>query len=200
MSPPASSATTRPAKSPKLAREVVPAIRLSDEAKGLLRPELTAVEYFDLLVKEKLFPDAVRVISQVMTASEAVWWGILCLWEANRPRPGPATERVLRTATQWLQSPTDENRHEVAAAGRAAGPETPAGMLGSATLLAGGSLAPEGQPVVTADPHLTGKIVAEAVLAVARGKGTDPSQAGFREFLAIAVDVCRGANVPRRMG
>jgi hypothetical protein len=178
--------------------ELTADLKLSNEARTLLRPEMTVVEYFDVLVKGRLFPDAVRVISRAMTPKEAVWWGCLCIWSTARPQASPKVETAVRAAVKWLREPTDEHRRAAGAAATSAGDTTPAGMIAMAAFFAEGSVAPVGQPKVQADPHTSGTLVAEAVLAISRTAGPEPAGGPLvRQFLAIAVEVFRGANLPK---
>lgn len=187
----------RPGRSQALAPEVAGDMKLSDEGRKLLRPDITAVEFFDRLVRAELFPDAVRLIARAMTAKEAVWWGVLCVWATARPRPAAKVEAALQAVVKWHREPTDANRRAAGAAGTAVGSVTPVGLVAAAALFADGSLAPAGQPEVKPDPHLSATLVAEAVLALSRSAGFAP-QGGplLRQFLAVAVDVFRGTNRP----
>lgn len=181
----------------KSAQETVGDMKLSDDGRKLLRPDLTGVEFFDQLVKAKLFSDAVRLIARVMTTKEAVWWGVLCVWTTARPRPAAPTDGAVRAVMTWLREPTDANRRAAGKAGTAAGATTPIGLVATAALMADGSLTPAGQPEVKPDPNLPATLVAEAVLALSRTAGAaTPGGPLLRQFLAIAVDVFHGTNKP----
>ncbi|WP_439630191.1 DUF6931 family protein [Gemmata sp.] len=194
MSPPAPTPgrATRP---PTPAAELVRDLKLSEDGRSLLRPEMTGAEFFDALVRARLLPDAARLIARAMLPREAVWWGALCVWATAGPQPAVRPEAAVRAAVTWLREPTDVNRRAAGAAGTAAGPTTPAGLVATAAFLADGSLAPDGQPEVRADPHLPATLVAEAVLNLSRAAGPAPPGGPLlRQFLAVAVDVFRGTN------
>jgi hypothetical protein len=129
-----------------------------------------------------------------MPAKRAAWWGCLCLWTVARPQPKAAAEAALRAVVTWLLTPTDETRRAAAAAGQAAGANTPAGMLGTAAFLCEGSMSAPKQPEVLPEPHLSGTLASGAVLTVARQAGAAKTAGLLRQFLALAVDVYRGAN------
>lgn len=190
-------AEPKPGRVPKPAPEAVGDMKMSDAGRALVRPDITGVELFDRLVKARLFPDAVRLIARALTPPEVVWWGCLCVWAAPRPEPAAATEAAVRAAVAWLRDPTDDRRRTAGAVGSVAGPTTPAGLIATAAFLADGSISPPDQPAVKADPHLPGTLVAEAVLGLSRAAGPDPDGGPLvRQFLAIAVEVFRGANTP----
>ncbi|MBA4191481.1 MAG: hypothetical protein C0467_26170 [Planctomycetaceae bacterium] len=195
MSPPPSQSgrTIRP---PRPAQELVGDLKLSDDARKLLRPDMTVVDYFDALVKALHFPDAVRLVARAMTPKQAVWWGTLCIWATARPQPR-TTEAAVHAVVKWLREPSDANRRAAGAAGTAVGSTTPAGLVATAAFLAEGSLATEGKPEVKPDPRLAATLVAEAVLALSRTAGHEPPGGPLvRQFLVVAVDVFRGTNIP----
>jgi hypothetical protein len=179
---------------PRSPQEVCDGLDLSDEARALLRPKISAEVYFDDLIKAGHHADAIRYVARLMPAKRAVWWGCLCTWAVARPQPKPAAEDALRAAVAWLLAPTDENRRAAGTAGLNAGPNTPAGMLGSAAFVSEGSMSAPKQPEVLPEPHLPGSLVAGAVITAARQAGAAKTAGLFRQFLALAVDVYRGAN------
>jgi len=193
--PPAQSGlSSRP---PRPAQELVGDLKLSDDGRKLLRPDMTVVEYFDALVKARQFPDAVRFVARVMTPKQAVWWGTLCIWATARPQPTTKMAAAVHAVGKWLREPSDVNRRAAGVAGTAVGSTTPAGLIATAAFLAEGSLAPEGKFEVKPDPRLSATLVAEAVLALSRSAGHAPSGGPLvRQFLVIAVDVFRGTNTP----
>jgi Family of unknown function (DUF6931) len=186
-------APTTPA-APRTPEEVAAGLDLSDESRALLKPGVTTEVYFDELVKAGHLTDAVRYVARLLPAKRAVWWGSLCVWAVRRSQPKAAADAVLRAVVTWLLAPTDENRRAAEAAGRAAGANTPAGMVGTAAFLTEGSMSAPKQPEVLPEPHFSPALVAGAVLAAARLAGAAKTDAMLRQFLALAVDVYRGTN------
>lgn len=179
---------------PRLAVDVCRDFELSDEAKKLLAPKLTAEVFFDQLVKEGQFPDAIRVISRLLTPKQAVWWGCLCVWAAHRDKPPPEVNAAVGAVVKWLKDGTDESRRAAREIGEKAGPATPAGMLATSAFLSEGLLSNPGSPEVPTDPSHTPKVIASTVITSARLAGKANANALMRQFLAVAVDVSRGTN------
>lgn len=183
-------ASSGPATEPAV-RACAP-LKLSPAARELLHDRQRLVEFQALLVEKELFADAVRVTAACLVPRDAVWWGALCLWSLSRPEPPPEVWAVLQAVLTWLREPSDAHRRAAEAAGRAAGPNTPAGTLGLAVFLSEGSLSLPGLPCVAPEPHLTPCTVAAALLQASRKQGPDQAAACQAQFLAIAHEVAQG--------
>jgi len=194
--PPASQ-SGRTSRTPRPAHELVVDLKLSEDGRKLLLPDMSVVDYFDALVKARQFPDAVRVVARAMTSKQAVWWGVLCIWATARPQPAVMLEAAVHAVVKWLREPTDENRRATGVAGTIVGSTTPTGLVASAAFLAEGSLAPEGKTEVKVSPYLSATLIPEAVLGLSRSAGPEPPGGPLaRQFLVVAVDIYRGANTP----
>ena len=126
---------------------------------------------------------AVSAMAQALPKSQSIAWAL----EAIRHRqtsPKPAEAAALATIDDWLKDPTDDRRRAAYAAAREAGFGSPAGCLGLAVFLSGGSMAPVTAPVAPEpQDHLCGRAVAGAILIAAV---LDPANAAahLRGFLA----------------
>ncbi|HEY8506467.1 MAG TPA: hypothetical protein VIL46_17930 [Gemmataceae bacterium] len=187
-------AGVRGAEAPRTPQDICAEFELSEAAAALLKPGQTPEEFFDALLGASLFGDGIAFIARLLPKKQAVWWGCLCVWGAERHASKAPVEAALGAIVRWLREPTEENRRAVGDAAREAGPTSAAGMLASAAFLSEGSMSLPGQPEVLPKPHYTGKLVAAAVLAASRKGGAARIPARQREFLALAVEVYRGAN------
>lgn len=170
------------------AATVAAGLELSDAARAALAPDLSAEAGFDALVRAGHHADAVRYTARLLPKPAAVWWGCLCAQQA-----APTAADALKPVVAWLRQPSDESRKACRAAAKALGPTRPVGLLAHAAFLSGGNISPADTPAVEPEPHFTGKLVAEAVLAAARGGA---KAARLQTYLALAADVYRGANTP----
>ncbi len=165
-----------------------------DDARLLLRDDLTADAYLTLLKGRQLYQDALSFTVHLLPKREAIWWGCLCIWKMCRPEPkGPEVE-ALRATVHWVLSNNEDSRQAAGKAGKAAGPGVPAGSLALAAFWTDGSMAPPGLPDVAAPPLLAAKTVAAALdLAIARA---DPSRkAEYQQsFLHLATEVANGVS------
>jgi hypothetical protein len=179
-----------------LAQEVCAGLELSEAATKLLKPGLTAGEFFDALVRANLLTDAIPYTARLLPKKAAVWWGCLCVWNVARPAPSAKIEAALQSVVKWLRDPSEENRRACDAAAKTVGNNQAAGMLATAAFLSEGSMSLPGQPVVKPEPHFTAKLVGQAVLAASREGRASQMEPRQRQFLATAVEVYRGKNLP----
>lgn len=171
--------------------------KLSDPAQALLARGQPADAYIALLQQNQLLADAIRFMAYRLPRREAVWWGALCLWEADRVKPSAPTMAALQAVVDWLRDPTEDTRRSTEAAAAAAGLEMPSGNLAYAVFFTGGSLSAPELPEVVPDPQLTPKMIANAVLLASWSLPADQSAAMQRRFLSMAGEVLRnGAGCP----
>lgn len=176
------------------ASETAEACDLEEEARTLLTTDLNATQYLDKLQEQKLFADATRFLAAALPKREAVWWACQCARSALDEPPDPKAAEAIEAAEAWVYKPTEENRRPTEKLAEEATYEQPAAWAAMAAFWSGGSMAPEGQPVVPPGEALTGKAAAGAVmLAAARG---DAAKIGERytEYLARGRDIAGGGN------
>jgi len=174
------------------AAEVATHARLGPEAQTLLAPQVAAHEFLALLVKRKLYEDAIQFATFALDKPHAIWWGTLCLWQFHRPQPPAPVETVLQAVIDWLQNPNEEHRRAADAAGKVCGITTPAGCLATAVFFSGGSVSLPDQPNVDPKPHMTARNVANAVRLAAKLTARS-AQATFQaRCLLLALEIARG--------
>jgi hypothetical protein len=188
----AESVPTRPA--PEKAAEICRQYEPGEEARRLLRDDLSADAYAALLTREHLYADAVQFLAHRLPKREAVWWACLCVWKVLRPEP-PAKEAVaLEAAVHWVQDPSEANRRAAQKVGEAAGPGTPAGGVALAAFWSGGSMAPPGLPEVAPPTFLTARTLAGALRLAAVRVRPDAQDVPLRLFVDLGGAVADGKN------
>src|SRR5262245_7840565 len=149
------------------ASQICAVAELGELAASLLRPDLGAREYLNLLVEHHHFPDAVRFVAHALPKREAVWWAWVCARRTATLDPAGKIQGALDATERWIAQPTEENRRAAYAAGEVAEFSTGAGCTGMAVFFSGGSLAPPNCPAVPPGDFLTAKAVAGAVIFAA---------------------------------
>lgn len=191
----ASPGPRRPSPPARPAAEICKSILLTDGGKKLLREDLTARQFLDLLWQKEQYADAIHFMAHALPKRAAVWWGCLCLWLTLRPGDPPAeVKAALRGAVQWVQDPCEENRRAAGAAGQTAKLHTPAGCLAMAAYFSDVSMNPPDQPKAPPPPELTAQTVANAVMMAAFQGDPAQLQRRQRRFLSLALDVAQGNN------
>jgi len=174
------------------AKEVCQHFDLKEEARPLLRDELSPKEFLEVLLANQQHAAAISFVAHALPPREAVWWGCLCLRHACGPQLAPPDEAACRAAVTWVLDPTEDNRQAAQAPGEKAGLGTPAGGLAMATAWTGGSLAPPTAPQVPPGPFMPAKAVAGAVMLTAAKADPVKIADTQRLFVELGVGVAEG--------
>jgi hypothetical protein len=171
------------------AADVAAVAELSEEAMGLLRPDIAPPDYVALLMSKKLYADAVRFVAHALPKREAVWWGWISAKRAAGADPPPKIKASLEATEKWIAQPDDESGRAAMAAAKEAQTTTAAGCAGMAAFFSGSSLGPAHVPPIPPGEFLTAKAVTGAVIYAAVGK--DPANAPdrFQSFVQQGVEV-----------
>jgi hypothetical protein len=149
-------------KSVATLRDLCERAKLEEEAKALLKDELTPRQFLELLIGKELFLDAIRFLAYVLPKREAVGWGCLCV------------RQILGT-----QDASKISEAHVAVEGL----ESPSACLALAAFLSGGSIAPANLEPVAPPDHITPQVVAGAIIACAVKNQPEKAPEKYRVFL-----------------
>ena len=156
---------------------------IGDGAKKLLTPDLTAEQYLQLLVKEKQYVDAIRMLAFALPTRQAILWASFCAREFSQANASDKSSAALETVDKWLAKPSDENRREAMKAAEQAEFDTPAGSAALAVFFSGGSIAPPDAPVVAPQESLTPNSVFSAVMLAAVSREPEKAEEKYKAFL-----------------
>jgi hypothetical protein len=160
----------------------------------LLRPGQSPKAFFDALVQQELFDDAVAFLARLLTKPQAIWWGCLCAWDAARPNASAAVQAALAATLHWLQEPTEEHRRSAEQAARKVGMAKPAGAVAQAAVYAQGSMSQPGLPEVKPPEDLTALAIAGAVNLCAADLTLAGETNAYRQLLRFGLEVASGKN------
>lgn len=161
---------------------------LSAPARQLLGADLEPQAYVDLLVKEQLFLDAIRVLSRGLPPREAVFWACLCTRQLLPcPRQTLDQQAALRAAAAWVLQPSEPSRLAAREAGEKAKLSTPAGCAALAAFWSADH---------TSDPeeskHLAVRAAGAAVMiAAASGPVANLAQR-YHQFVDLGLKIAAG--------
>ena len=165
------------------------AAELSEEAMGLLRPEIAPQDYISVLMSKKLYADAVRFLAHALPKRQAVWWGWISAKRSAGAEPPPKIKASLEATEKWIAQPDDEAGRAAMAAAKEAQTTTAAGCAGMAAFFSGSSLGPSHIPPVPPGEFLTAKAVSGAVIYAAVGKDPKTAPERFQSFVQQGVEV-----------
>jgi hypothetical protein len=166
-------------------------IGIGKVSRGLLRPRITARQYFSRLISKDKIPDAIRFQAYTVPKREAVWWACLCLRRVSPTLPSKQL-KALQAAVRWVLDPSEVNRRAAQAPGQAAGFTTAAGCIAMSVFWSGGSAAPPDQPPAPPDPLITANMVTGAILNIAADDRPEKIKSNFRQCLALGIGVALG--------
>jgi hypothetical protein len=162
---------------------------LSEEAMGLVRPDIAPRDYIALLMSKKLYADAVRFLAHALPKRQAVWWGWISAKKAAGPDPPPKIKASLEATEKWIAQPDDDAGRAAMAAAKEAQTTTAAGCAGMAAFFSGSSLGPPHVPPIPPGEYLTAKAVSGAVIYAAVGKDPVNAPGRFQSFVQQGVEV-----------
>ena len=172
---------------------LLPRLELDADCSALLTPLADAAAGLEALVAAKRMPEAMRLIAHAMPTREVGWGGCMCARAVPPGQALPASDAEALTAAEaWVRKPDEPNRRAAMAAAQKTGFQSPEAWAAVAAFWSGGSMAPEGQPVVPpADHHTALAIAGGVIIAALRG---DPARAAdrFARFLLSARDIAAG--------
>jgi|HubBroStandDraft_1064217.scaffolds.fasta_scaffold00073_12 hypothetical protein len=174
--------------------ELAERLKLDDEARALLAPDLTVDAYVGRLNGAGRYPAAMTVLAHALPKREAVWWACVAVRKAGPPIQGSPAAEALAGAETWVRRPTEENRRSAHQTAQRAGLDTPSAWAAMAAFWSGDNMAPPGAPTVTPGKALTGKAVAAAVMLAAVQREPQFAPDKFRAFTASALDIARGGD------
>lgn len=174
------------------AAEVCERVTLGEEAKALLKVEMTPKQYLTRLIDGKQPLDAIRFLAYALPKREAVWWACLCARKVADPGMPEEQTAALRGAEAWVVDPTEENRRAAMPLAEAAGLGTPAGCAAMAAFWSGGSLAPPNVPAVPPADHLTAHGAAGSVMFAAVISQPEKAPAKYQTFFELGLGVAEG--------
>ena len=109
---------------------------LSEEARALLRPGMSAWDFAAALVEHEEFVPGIDFLAHAMCLRNGVWWACLCVQHVCGKELSAPDRSALYAATVWVLQPSDQNRSNAGAPARSAGPVSPAGRVAGAVSVA----------------------------------------------------------------
>jgi hypothetical protein len=179
----------------KTVGEVRQTYKPGNEAKLLIRDEMTPRDYFHLLRDKGLSIEAVSFLAHALPRREAIWWCSQC---ARLACLGPlplALETALFAAEEWTKTPREEYCQLAQTVIDSSGAsETPTGCVALATFWCGSSLAPPGTPPAPPGEHMMPTAVFGAVILSAGWRDPKEFASRLQEMLDLGAQVADGSN------
>ncbi len=173
------------------AQELCAQFQLSAAAKPHLEDGIAPLDFFDALVANEIYPDAVQFMARALPKREAVWWACLCAREAPPAENAPPLAAAIDAAESWVRRPSEETRRRAQKAAEAIEASHPARWAAMGAFWSGGSIAPPELAEVKPADDMTAKAVAGAV-SMSAALDAKSVQPRYRRFLAYGRDIANG--------
>lgn len=152
----------------------------------------TAAEAIARLEADGALVEACQLTAHAMPKREAVWWACMCARSVPDPQILPVDAAALEAAEAWVRRPEELVRRAALAAAEAAAFRSAEAWAAMGAFWSGGSMAPEGQPVVPAGEHLTGHAIGGGVVLAGIRRAPQDMEARLKRFLTSARDIAGG--------
>jgi hypothetical protein len=168
-------------------------LELDADATAALAGALTADEGLARLEAAGQLNAAVRLSAYALPKREAVWWACMCARAVPDAQLAPADAQALLAAEAWVRKPGEEAlRRGAWDAAQKTAFRSPEAWAAVGAFWSGGSLSPEGQPVVLPGEHLTGVAIGGGVVLAAVRAQPQRADARLQRFLVSARDISTG--------
>ncbi len=171
---------------------LLPRLELDGAGTSLLAGVPDAATGISRLAEAGRFPDALRLAAHALPKREAVWWACMCARAVPVPESPACDAEALTAAETWVRKPDEAARRATMEVAQRGGFRSPEAWAAVAAFWSGGSMAPEGQPVVPPADHLTGVAVAGAIILAATRITPEKAEGRFQRFLQSAQDIAGG--------
>lgn len=171
---------------------LLPRMELDAEGHKLLDGVADAAAGIERLQGAGRMTDAARIAAHALPKREAVWWACMCARATPAPEGTPEDVAALDAAEAWVRRPEEAARRAAMTAAERAKFASAEAWAAVAVFWSGGSLAPEGQPVVPPADHLTGGAIAGAVLLSAVRLAPEKQPERLARYLESARSIATG--------
>ena len=178
----------------KLASELCTHFDLEKEAEALLVPDQTPEQFLNALIEAKQYYSAVVFLAHALPKRESVWWSCVCTKATITELASKDNLEALKSAEQWVYSPTEDNRRVAEKLAEKTEYVTPSSWTAMAAFWSGGSVTGPDEPPVPPAQYLYANAVAGAVnLSASFDKNNDTEQL-YETFLKQGIDIANGGN------
>lgn len=171
---------------------ILAALELAEDAAELrsLGSDLAILRYLET---QKLYSEAVKFLAYGLPKREAIWWAYLASTALEKDHSDPQTQEALTVIKNWTRKPDEALRRHAGKIGAELQFYTPTSWTATAILWSGGSITPEGRPIVEASEDMCAKAVSNAIIISAHQLSRDPNTA-FVQFLRQGLHIGMGGN------
>jgi hypothetical protein len=156
----------------------------------LASPDMSTVQFVELLLGQEKFIDAVRVLAFSMGKLTAIEWALQCVQIAGADGMSQLDEKILSIVQNWLGNRTEDLRRAAYAAAQEAEHSTPASWVAMAAFWSEGSMGPPPPaPPLAPGPTQCAHAATGAILLAAVARQPEKAPDRYREFIQIGLQL-----------
>lgn len=178
----------------KLAAEICTNIELEKEAELLLDATFTPEQYLNTLIDNKQYFSAVIFLAHALPRREAVWWACVCAKAVITTKTSDDDVDALKSAEQWVYSPTEENRRLAERLAEKTKFVTPQSWAAMGAFWSGGSITGVDDPPVPPAKYLYAHAVAGSINLAATIDTERDSENLYQVFFQQGINIANGGN------
>ncbi len=174
---------------------IIERYQLTDEAKAVLLPKISPEQAIDILVKEKLFNDAIQFIAHALPMIDGIYWASEAV-SLRRNEWSNTQLQAINSAKHWLQQPNETNRIRANQLADRVGLEEAPAWVAKAVYWSGtGSIVSPELPAVMPPNFLYGHAVAAAISIAAAVPEWQQEDMGYKKFYLAVIE--KGINIAK---
>jgi hypothetical protein len=174
--------------------DILPYCKMPPEAKALIADVPDAQGAIDILSKNDYLLEATRLYAQALPNRESVWWSCMCAYHTAPEDMDEKLRKPRDLAEAWVRSQKDDVRRAAMAEAKALDMQGPEAWSAAAAFYSGDSISPLEFPPNKPPPHLSGVVVAAAVLLASLRGDASRQQTRLARFLESAQDISGGGS------
>ncbi len=169
-------------------------IALEDEGIARLAETASPAQFLSRLVNGGSYLQAIQYLAHALPKEDAVHWACLCAREAAKrgARPKPEEEDALRAAEDWAAQPDDSLARIALKAAQYTDMSGAGSLAAAAAFFSARSIATPPAAPVAPPEHMTGVMVAAAVLMATAQGPAQQVQERYRQCIQKAVQIASG--------
>jgi hypothetical protein len=177
------------------ASEITRHFELQEEFQPALDDDLPPGEFFQALMDNKHYHDAVTFLAHAIPSREAVWWACVCA-RYHMEDADVKYQLGLKAAEAWVYDPSEENRRVCEKYAEEGDYATPASWACAAAFWSTGSITAADAPIMEAPPYIYAHAVTGSIVMAVGWKQPDPEvvEERYQTYLKHGLNIANGGN------
>jgi len=175
----------------QLAKNITQYFELEEQSAELLKDDHTTVDFLDILVSQKLYSDAINLLSHSLPNREAVWWACIC---AKPISDDDLSKDTLLAAEKWVYEPTEKNRRLAEFYAEKGKFGSAASWVAAAAFWSGDNIVGEQDPKIAPGEYLYAHAVSGSIMTSVCLQDDISQSDLFEKYISHGLNIANGGN------